>query len=168
MNGSSLYARLIIMDGGTQQRQDADAPSRTLFFDPSLPSGARILVLTYVFLFFYFLITFIVFSVLVVLNIENIATSFIVLAGFNLLAWIIIAVSLYPLLRGRPWASKMVVTVSLVLIGYSVIWFMMGPFFAPFAFLFLLVAALSVIYIKTSDAAKKYYTEKTEVRLLHR
>ena len=138
----------------------------SFLFNTSVPAGVRVLVVANTLLTFYFLITFAVLAVFVAVEPERAQTTLMAVLGYHLLSGIVLGMSVFPLWYGRAWAVKVSLLGSILLVGYSAVWFLLGSLFSFFAFFFLLVGALGGLYISTGREARRYYTKTFTGRFL--
>ncbi|MFP4539477.1 MAG: hypothetical protein ACLFNN_00890 [Candidatus Paceibacterota bacterium] len=135
---------------------------RNFLFDSAIPSGIRLLIATFLILAVHFFITFVILSILLAVDYKGSPLGLFLLAGYGLFCWLFFSVSIRPLWTGWSGSRILVLLCSFLLLGYSGLWFYLGPAFTPLAFFFLLLGAISGLYITTGYAPKYYYRKRKD------
>ncbi len=125
--------------------------------DYSIPGGVRALLLTYIILAFYFFIVSILLYFFISLKQEEISFGLMLVSSYGFICSLFLFLSIYPLWSSRFAPKFWVILVSLLLVGYSFIWFFFQLQFAFVSLIFLLISVVGGLYVTTGSSAKDYY-----------
>lgn len=140
---------------------------KEFIFDSAIPSGVRILISTFILLSFYFFITFSVLTTLIAIDYYGFSFYLVLISSYSLLVFLVLSISIYPLWSTRFKPRFWGVLGSVMLIGYSSVWFFLGSFFIPLAFVFIVLGSVSSLYLTTGKASSEYYNKLEEQKFLN-
>jgi hypothetical protein len=140
---------------------------REFLFDSAIPSGVRVIISTFILLFFYFFTSFAVLATLIMIDYHGFDFNLILISSYSFVICFVLPISIYSLwsthLKPKFWG----ILGSAMLIGYSIIWFFLGPFFVPLAFIFIVIGSVSLLYVMTGKASSEYYRKTEEQKFLN-
>ena len=133
---------------------------RNFVYDSSIPGGIRLLLSVNMVLAAYFFIISIPLSLLMYYNPAAAAPAHWTITVFGWTAFFFLLISIYPIwstrLAPRFWSFLN----SLLLVGYGGIWIYVEISFLPLGFLFIILGAVSLLFMTTGYGPRNYYRKE--------
>ncbi len=117
------------------------------------------MILVYAILAVHFLLVFGLLSLLILVDYHTVSFGIIFMALYSLLCALVTFISIYPIWSTRLKPKVWALSVSVLLIGYSSVWFYLGPAYVVLAFLFFILGVVNGLYVMTGQAASEYYSK---------
>lgn len=140
---------------------------KDFLFDSAIPSGVRIVISSFILLSFYFFITFAVLAILIAIDYYGFDFDLVFISSYSFVIFLVLSISIYPLwsthFKPRFWG----VLGSVLLVGYSFVWFFLEVFFVPLAFVFIVLGSVSALYIMTGKASCEYYKKPEDQKFVN-
>lgn len=140
---------------------------KNFLFDPAIPSGVRIVISSFILISFYFFIIFAVLATLIAIDYYGFDFSLVFVSSYSFVTFLVLSISIYPLWSTRFKPRFWGVLGSVLLAGYSFVWFFMEVFFVPLAFVFIVLGSVSALYIMTGKASREYYIKLEDQKFLN-